>query len=122
MDELFEKDSEPPGITGLDEVDLLPEYCHYRDEGCELYESCLLCPFPYCIREETRGKRRQAKEQRAREIIRLHCKKGRTVGELAAIFKISLRTVYRILKSGNRPEGGLPKHRHKKSNRSSKTV
>ena len=28
------------------EPDLPPEYCHYRDEGCDLAESCLDCPFP----------------------------------------------------------------------------
>ena len=28
------------------EIDLPPEFCRYRDEGCELAESCLDCPFP----------------------------------------------------------------------------
>ncbi len=31
------------------ELDLPPEYCHYQDEGCELADSCLNCPFARCI-------------------------------------------------------------------------
>ena len=38
------------------EPDLPPEYCHYRDEGCEFADSCLNCPFPQCIYDEPRGK------------------------------------------------------------------
>ena len=26
------------------ELDLPPEYCHYRDEGCDLADSCLDLP------------------------------------------------------------------------------
>jgi hypothetical protein len=52
------------------ELDLLPEYCHYRDEGCELAASCLNCPFPECIFEQPGGKRRLLMEQRNNEIAR----------------------------------------------------
>ncbi|MFC1893128.1 hypothetical protein ACFLYR_03715 [Chloroflexota bacterium] len=38
------------------ELDLLPEYSRYRDEGCELAASCLHCPFPGCIYEQSRGR------------------------------------------------------------------
>ncbi|MFC1846997.1 hypothetical protein ACFLYS_02940 [Chloroflexota bacterium] len=31
------------------ELDLPLEYCHYKDEDCELAISCLNCPFPGCI-------------------------------------------------------------------------
>jgi hypothetical protein len=40
------------------ESDLPPEYCHYRDEGCELAEHCLDCPFPQYIYDEPRGAQR----------------------------------------------------------------
>ncbi len=36
--------------------DLVPEYCQYQDEGCELAQSCLNCPFPSCIYDEPRGR------------------------------------------------------------------
>jgi hypothetical protein len=52
------------------ELDLLPEYCHYRDEGCELAASCLNCPFPECIFEQPGGKRKLLMEQRNNEIAR----------------------------------------------------
>ncbi len=99
MDELREKVVKVSNRIAPDEFDLPPEQCNYRDEGCELFDSCLLCPFPSCIREETDGRRRWFKQQRTREIIRLHNKKSRSVKDLAALFKISQRTVYRVLKS-----------------------
>ena len=34
-----------------DPLDLPPEFCIYTDEGCELAESCLECPFSRCIEE-----------------------------------------------------------------------
>ncbi len=81
------------------ELDLPPEYCHYKDEGCELAESCLNCPFPSCIYDEPGGKQHLLKRQRDREIVRLFKKEGKGVKELAAIFGISQRTVQRALKN-----------------------
>ena len=54
--------------TSRDELDLPPEYCHYRDEGCEFADSCLDCPFPKCIYDEPGGRQRWLKEQRDREL------------------------------------------------------
>ena len=80
------------------ELDLLPEQCHYRDEGCELAESCLNCPFPDCILGEPGGKRKFLKEQRNSEISRLFEKERRSVKELAGLFNVSVRTIQRALK------------------------
>ena len=81
------------------ELDLPPEFCHYKDEGCELAESCLNCPFPGCIYDEHGGKQRLLKRQRDREIVRLFKKGAKGVKELALIFGISQRTVQRALKN-----------------------
>jgi len=81
------------------ETDLPPEHCHYRDEGCELAESCLNCPFTKCIYDEPGGKQRWLKKLRAREIARLFIIDGKGVKELAQIFGISQRTVQRALKT-----------------------
>jgi len=81
------------------EMDLPPEYCRYRDEGCELAGSCLNCPFPRCIYDEPGGKQRWLKKRRAREMVRLHVVEGKGVTELALIFDVSERTVQRALKS-----------------------
>ena len=88
-----------PEPTFDTELDLPPEYCHYKDEGCELAESCLNCPFPGCIYDVPRGKQRLLKSRRDRQILHQFQKEGRGVKELAAAFGISQRTVQRVLKN-----------------------
>jgi len=91
-------------------LDLLPEYGHYRDEGCELATAylghrslCSECPFPRCIYDEPRGKQRWRKRLRDREILRQFTTQGKGIKELALAFNISQRTVQRVLK-GTRNE------------------
>ena len=79
-------------------LDLPPEYCHYRDEGCDLADSCLNCPFPRCIYDQSRGKQKWLKKLRDGEIVRLANTEGKEVKELAIMFRISERTVQRALK------------------------
>ena len=81
------------------EPDLPPEYCHYRDEGCELFGSCLNCPLAQCIYDIPRGRQHRLKDLRNREMTRLFIDEGKRVKELALIFGISPRTVQRALKS-----------------------
>jgi len=76
--------------------DLPPEYCHYKDEGCELADSCLSCPFPDCIYVQPRGKQQWLKDLRDREVLRLFTTQGEK--ELALMFGVSRRTIQRILK------------------------
>ena len=82
-----------------DELDLPPEYCHYRDEGCEFADSCLHCSLPKCIYDEPGGRQRWRKGQRDREIARLFYGEGRGIKELTSMFGISQRTVQRALKA-----------------------
>lgn len=79
-------------------LDLPPEYCHYRDEGCELAESCLNCPLSQCIYDQSGGKQRWLKGQRDREIVRLFSTGNKGAKELALMFDLSQRTVQRALK------------------------
>ncbi len=79
------------------EYDLPPEFCHYRDEGCDLAASCLNCPFPQCIYEQPGGRQHWLKMIRNREIIRQFTKEGKDIKELALMFGISTRTVQRAL-------------------------
>ena len=81
------------------EPDLPPEYCRYRDEGCELSTSCLNCPLPQCIYDEPGGRQRWLKRFRNKEIARLFSSEGREIRELASMFGVSRRTVQRALKS-----------------------
>lgn len=82
-----------------DELDLPPEYCHYRDEGCEFADSCLNCPLSRCIYDEPGGRQRWLKRQRDRQIVKLFTTEGKGVKELALMFGISQRTVQRALKN-----------------------
>lgn len=84
---------------GHDGLDLLPEYCHYEDQGCELAVSCLNCPFPQCITEDLGGKQHWLKGLRDKAVIKAYIE-GQGVKEIAVAFGISLRTVQRILKRG----------------------
>jgi len=78
--------------------DLPPEYCHFRDEGCEFADSCLNCPFEKCIYDEPRGKQHYIKRLRDKEIARLFTSDGKGIKELALMFGLSQRTVQRALK------------------------
>jgi hypothetical protein len=86
------------------ESDLPPEYCRYRDEGCEYAESCLACPFEQCLYDEPRGRQRWLKARRNKEINRLFTG-GWEMKELALLFGVSLRTIQRALKSPVHGEG-----------------
>ncbi len=80
------------------ELDLPPEYCRYRDDGCDLAGSCLNCPFPQCIYEQPRGRQRWRKKLRENEMLQLFTTKGKEVKELAVMFGVSQMTVQRALK------------------------
>jgi DNA-binding transcriptional ArsR family regulator len=77
--------------------DLLPEEFPYEDKGCELFSSCLNCPFPDCLEEEPWGKERFLKRRRAERMLELK-REGKSVKEIARIFEVSPRTVQRWLK------------------------
>ena len=79
------------------DLDLPPEYCHYQDEGCELAPSCLRCPFPSCRYDIVAGRRGGAQEFRDTEIRRLR-RQGLNIGDLAARFGVSKRTIHRALR------------------------
>jgi AraC-like DNA-binding protein len=89
-----ELEKEVPSASG---TDLPPEYCHYRDEGCEYAQSCLACPFPQCLYDEPRGRQRWLKELRNKEINKLFSG-GWKIKELALLFGVSQRTIQRALR------------------------
>ena len=104
LSEIGEQEREGEAV---DDPDLPPEYCHYRDEGCEFAAYCLNCPFQKCIYEQPRGRQRWLKEMRGKEMVRLFTTEGKEVKELAEMFGVSQRTVQRALKNSLN-KGGLP--------------
>jgi len=80
--------------------DSLPEFTRYRDDGCNISESCFTCPLPRCRYEEPGGLRALLNEARDREILDLRSR-GVSVEHIADRFGVSRRTVFRVL--GARP-------------------
>jgi AraC-like DNA-binding protein len=80
------------------DADLLPGEVNWRDEGCELFPSCLNCPLPRCIEEEPRGKQRLRMLARARRMAELR-RDGKSIKQIAVLFGVSKRTVQRALAS-----------------------
>ena len=76
----------------------MPEEWDYPDRGCELWSSCLQCPFPRCRYDQPGGISSSVRESRNSEIQRLRREGRMTIGELAARFGLSKRTIHRILK------------------------
>lgn len=77
-------------------ADALPEYTHYRDDGCDIHPHCLSCPLPRCRYEEPGGLRALLNQRRDGEIVELR-RRGVPVAVLADRFGVSRRTVFRIL-------------------------
>jgi len=100
LSEMVELEEKPLDEENFEiESDLTPEYCHYRDEGCDLADSCLNCPFPQCIYELPGGRQRWLRKLRDREIARLFNSECKGVKELALMFGVSQRTVQRALRN-----------------------
>jgi hypothetical protein len=78
-----------------------PEEDEYRDQGCDLFPSCLNCPLRRC-RYDEKGGRTVTNEPRDEKLLRLKAE-GKNVNQLAGLFGISKRTVHRILR---RARGG----------------
>lgn len=79
--------------------DTLPENTRYADDGCEVAISCLQCPLSMCKYDDPGWLRREDRRRRDDEIFRLR-KLGISVPELARQFKVSSRTVHRIVQRG----------------------
>jgi AraC-like DNA-binding protein len=75
-----------------------PEYSNWKDGGCELFPSCLNCPLPHCVEEKPRGKQKLRLEARDNLIAHLRSR-GKETAEIARLYRISQRTVQRILKA-----------------------
>lgn len=80
--------------------DALPEHIRYRDQGCDLFVSCLQCPLPRCRYEQPGGARTMLNRVRDREIRELRKHSELSVDQIAARFRVSRRTVFRALSQG----------------------
>ena len=88
-------------VEGLDwpddGVDIVAEFCHYPDTGCEASESCLGCPLPRCKHDDPvwyKQNRRLVKDFQVMYAVQGECL---SIEEAAERFSITVRTVFRIL-------------------------
>jgi DNA-binding NarL/FixJ family response regulator len=79
-----------------DDHHMIDDECNWKDKGCEFYPSCLNCPLPECIEEEPRGRQKMRKRARENRIATLR-REGKSIAEIAGIFSLSRRSVYRAL-------------------------
>jgi hypothetical protein len=91
------------------ELYLKTELSEYPDNGCELYPSCLNCPLPDCVYDLPRGISQVKLEQRNEQILQ-KAEEGVPTKEISRLFKVSVRTIQRILhehnNNGNDSKGG----------------
>ena len=86
-------------------VDMLPERFPYRDDGCEIYPSCLRCPLPQCKYDDPGWLQREKRRERDQNIVEAVKRDGASISEVASRFSISQRTIFRIIrKSAEEPE------------------
>jgi len=84
--------------------DALPEHLDYRDDGCDLFPSCLSCPLPRCRYDVPGGVRALLNRERDHQIRILREDAGLSVDEIADRFQVSRRTIFRALATTGRPE------------------
>ena len=77
-------------------MDTAPELMRYRDDGCNLHPACLSCPLPRCQFDEPEAGQTVLKQVRNAEVFSA-MQEGLSAVELARRFRISKRTVHRIL-------------------------
>lgn len=75
-------------------ADSLPEDREYVDTGCELAPKCLECPFDVCVKHE--GHRQLRLRPRDAELVAA-ARAGADVRALMERFKLSRRSVFRVL-------------------------
>ena len=82
--------------------DLLPEHVQYQDSGCEVSPSCLSCPLPICRYDVRGGLAAIRRQPRDEELLALR-RNGTGIDRLCRQFRLSRRSVFRILAAARRP-------------------
>ena len=84
--------------------DALPEHLQYRDDGCDLFAACLDCPLPRCRYDVPGGARAMLNRYRDDEIRRMREDTELGVDDIAERFRVSRRTVFRVLQQGSQQQ------------------
>ena len=76
--------------------DALPDHVGFHDGGCSFAPECLRCPLERCVYELPGGVRRALADSRD-EALLLRRRNGAAIDALAREFRISRRSVFRVL-------------------------
>ncbi len=79
-------------------IDVLPERFPYRDDGCDVYPSCLRCPLPQCKYDDPGWLQRERRKERDKTIMDALKRDGISISDAASRFSISQRTIFRIIR------------------------
>ncbi len=80
--------------------EVLPESYQYRDDGCEVSQSCLRCPLAVCKYDDPDWRRRGKRDRRDGEILEARRRERLSATALARRFGVSERTVWRAVARG----------------------
>ena len=77
--------------------DDISEFYHYEDTGCEVSDSCLDCPLPFCKYDDPSWYQRNRRLARDFQILRVMTQESLSIEETAQRFSVTARTVFRIM-------------------------
>ena len=92
-------------VKGVPAMDVLPEHFPYRDDGCDVSASCLACPLPTCKYDDPGRFHQEQRAHRDQQLLQARLRDGVTILDLSRRFRISQRTVHRILAQCHRIAG-----------------
>ncbi len=78
-------------------VDVVPEFYHYEDTGCEVSSSCLDCPLSRCKYDDPVWYQRNRRLARDFKVWTAIERENLTVEAAAERFSVTARTIFRII-------------------------
>ncbi|HJP40250.1 MAG TPA: helix-turn-helix domain-containing protein [Dehalococcoidia bacterium] len=82
--------------------DALPENTKYADTGCPLFSACLECPLEECQYDSASGVAGARRKARNDALVSAAREEGASASDLASMFGLSRRTVFRVLRQYQR--------------------
>jgi len=79
-------------------ADIVPEFIHYEDTGCEVSQACLNCPLPQCKYDDPAWFQRHQRLIKDLKVLTVMRLENLTVEETAEHFSVTVRTIFRIMR------------------------
>ena len=79
-------------------TDIVPEFIHYEDTGCEVSQACLNCPLPQCKYDDPAWFQRHQRLIKDLKVLTVMRLENLTVEETAEHFSVTVRTIFRIMR------------------------